>query len=198
METRTEYRYIQAPELRTSGGNTLVGYPAVFRQWSRDLGGFREQILPGAFTRSIKEDDVRANWGHDQQAMPLARNKSGSLLLSEDQIGLHAEIHLPPTAQARDIYESVKRGDTSSMSFAFYTRKDEWSRGGHERTLLDVSLVDVAIVNVGAYEGATISARSLGLPETAEILSYPGITPLPVSEEERERLRLRCELLRRL
>lgn len=198
MEPKREYRFLESPELRASAGNVLDGHAAVFHQLSKDLGGYREKILPGAFSRSILEDNVIANWNHDQQAIPLARNKSGTLELSEDEVGLRTIIHLPDTALARDIYQSVKRKDTTSMSFAFFTRKDSWSANGSQRTLIEASLVDVAIVNTPAYAGAQVAARSLGLPETFEVLSYPGITSLPVSDEEIARLRLRVALLRRL
>jgi hypothetical protein len=49
-----------------------------------------------------------------------------------------------------------------------------------------------------AYPQTSIEARSLGLPAGVEIGTYTGITPTPVSDEERERLRLRVEFLRRL
>ena len=41
-------------EIRAAGdGLEFRGYAAVFNTPSEDLGGFRETILPGAFTRSI-------------------------------------------------------------------------------------------------------------------------------------------------
>lgn len=200
METRKEFRFLEQPELRASAGNILEGHAAVFNQWSRNLGGFREKILPGAFARSILQDNVIALWAHDQQSIPLARNKSGSLELSEDSIGLRSVIHLPDTSFAKDLYTSVKRGDIASMSFAFLTKKDSWSAGGSERTLHEAQLVDVSVVNVGAYEAASVSARSLGpgISSDDEILTYEGITPAPVSDEEKMRLQLRLDLLRRL
>jgi len=197
METR-EYRFLESPELRATAGNVLDGHAAVFNQWSKDLGGFREKILPGAFLRSIAEDNVVATFAHDQKIIPLARNKAGTLELSEDSVGLRSIIHLGDSAIARDVYQSVKRGDLASMSFAFFTKKESWNRSSTERTLIEASLVDVAVVATPAYDGATVSARSLGLPEASEVLIYSGITSLPVSDGERERLRLRVALLRRL
>lgn len=63
LERRTFVGAIQlrsAPAGSTSPG-TLVGYGAVFRQLSQDLGGFREQIAPGAFLDCLRTDDVRAS-----------------------------------------------------------------------------------------------------------------------------------------
>ncbi len=47
-----------------------------------------------------------------------------------------------------------------------------------------------------AYPATTAEARSVGLPSDSEVLVYAGV--MPVSDQERERLRLRLDLLRRL
>jgi HK97 family phage prohead protease len=49
----------------------------------------------------------------------LGRNKSGTLRLSVDGIGLRYEIDPPDTQAARDLIESLRRGDVSGSSFAF-------------------------------------------------------------------------------
>src|SRR5436190_5368915 len=75
--------------------NRLVGYAAVYNSLSADLGGFKERIKPGAFRSSVTGGtDIRALVDHDASKI-LGRTSSGTLRLSEDQVGLRIEIDLP-------------------------------------------------------------------------------------------------------
>src|SRR5689334_3189025 len=88
----------------------MVGHAAVFNTWT-DIGGyFRERILPGAFTRALKEDDVRSLFNHDANLI-LGRTKAGTLLLEEDPTGLLTQTFPPDTSYARDLAVSMERGD---------------------------------------------------------------------------------------
>jgi hypothetical protein len=84
------------------------------------------------------------------------------------------------------------------MSFGFAVTRDSWNPAHTERELLGIDLHEISFVARPAYPQTSIEARSLGLPAGVEIGTYTGITPTPVSDEERERLRLRVEFLRRL
>jgi HK97 family phage major capsid protein/HK97 family phage prohead protease len=173
----TETRSATA-DLHASGGKgrRLVGYAAVFDSMSKNLGGFREKISRGAFSRSISERaDVRALLNHDPNVV-LARTKSGTLKLSEDSTGLRCEILLPDTQTGKDLYSSVQRGDISEMSFGFRVPAggDTWERvqGESIRTLTDVDLHDVSICTYPAYASTTISARQIrGEPMNSELKS---------------------------
>lgn len=152
-------------ELRQEGdaAPAIVGYAAVFDSLSEDLGGFRERIKSGAFTRSIRDGaDVRAFVDHDPSKI-LGRNVAGTLRLKPNAKGLMVEIDPPDTQAARDIRESIKRGDVSGMSFAFLTRSDEWHMEDGEaiRELLDVDLHDVSVVTYPAYPATDVAVRSL-------------------------------------
>jgi phage head maturation protease len=111
---------------------------------------------------------------------------------------LRTTIRLPNTSLASDIYENVKVGNLTGFSFRFQARKDHWSNGGDRRELLDVQLSEISLVAFPCYPATSAEARSIGFPSDGEILVYAGVPPAPVSDEERERLRLRVELLRRL
>lgn len=155
-------------ELRAVGdgpGQQFTGYAAVFDSYSGVLwdwweGSFIEQIAPGAFAKTIQEADVRLLINHDANLL-LARNKAGTMTLTEDAKGLLVTADLAPTTIGQDIAISLQRGDINQMSFAFRVVKDEWStvptgplEGMPLRTLKEVSLQngDVSIVTYPAYE----------------------------------------------
>jgi phage head maturation protease len=99
---------------------------------------------------------------------------------------------------ARDLHESVKRGDISGMSFGFRMRKASWNASNTERTLHDVELLEISPTAFPAYRDTSVSARSLGLPSDSEAVVYSGIVEAPISDEEKMRLQLRVALLSRL
>jgi uncharacterized protein len=146
----------------TDGKAVMRGHAAVFNSTSADLGGFREQVAPGAFTRTLEQGaDVRALINHDPNLV-LGRSKAGTLRLSQDETGLAVEIDPPDTTYARDLMASMERGDIDQMSFTFRTVKDDWAQSpsGTMRTLLDVDLLDVSPVTYPAYAATDIAARS--------------------------------------
>jgi len=140
------------------GTGKLTGHAAVFNEIA-DLRFFRERISPGAFRESIKTDDVRALFNHDSNFV-LGRNTAGTLSMKEDKQGLAVEITPPDTQWARDLKESIRRGDISQMSFGFEVRKEEWDEEQELRTLNEVKLWDVSPVTFAAYEGTDIALRN--------------------------------------
>jgi len=144
----------------------IVGHAAVFNSLSNEFWGFREVVAPGAFADSIKEDDVRGLFNHDPNHV-LARNKSGTLTLAEDEKGLLYEIDPPDTQMARDLMVSIERGDVSQNSFAFTVLPDgeKWredANGTLIRTLTRVKLYDISVVTYPAYLETDVSLRSSG------------------------------------
>lgn len=148
-----------------SGGLKVVGYAAVFNE-EADIGGeFREVIAPGAFKNALKRgDDVVFLVNHE--GLPLARTRSGTLKLKEDEHGLYIETELDPTdPDVMRIKPKMERGDMDKMSFAFRIAPGGqiWDDDGDLplRTIHDVELGDVSIVNTPAYGGTEIALRSL-------------------------------------
>jgi len=143
------------------GEPRFVGYAAVFNELSEEFFGFREKVLPGAFVDSIGTDDVRMLFNHDPNYV-LARNKAGTLLLKEDSHGLYFEATPPNTQFAKDLLESVKRGDITQNSFGFMVenRSDwEWDEKESIRSLKKAKLLDVSIVTYPAYPQTSVSVR---------------------------------------
>jgi HK97 family phage prohead protease len=165
-----------APECRAiASGRTLKleGHAAVFNTRA-NLGQFQERIMPGAFKRALAaEQGVPFLWNHNKEKI-LGRTTAGTLRLKEDSKGLHYEVDLPNTEEARGYHESVRRGDVTGSSFAFNLQKgdDEWSEEQDEdrsfhalRTIRNVTnLVDCSAVTSPAYDGTDVSARNVEVP----------------------------------
>jgi HK97 family phage prohead protease len=170
-------------ELRTVGTEfALVGFAATYNSWSKDLGGFREQIAPGAFKRSIQQKaDVKALFNHAPDHI-LGRTKSGTLTLEDSPKGLRFRCQLDRNSQKhQDIHAAVLRGDIDECSFAFTVPKggDSWTEGIDPdtnqrisfRTLNDVDLIDCSVVTYPAYNETDAQARKQG----RQILSTHGL-----------------------
>lgn len=172
-----ERRYVTNEfTVRADGSRTVIeGHAAVFNRYSQNLGGFVEQVAPGAFAKTIAEADVRALFNHDA-SMVLGRNKAGTLRLAEDNVGLAYEIDVPGTQLGRDLAVSMERGDISQSSFSFRVvgpDGDDWSltdQGMPLRTLREVALYDVGPVTFPAYLDADsgVGKRALARFATPE------------------------------
>jgi HK97 family phage prohead protease len=169
-ERRTAYTTLELRE--ADDGHTLYGYAAVFDSPSEPMP-FVEYVKRGAFARTIQDGaDVRLLIDHE--GVPLARTKSGTLRLSEDERGLAVQADLDPAnPDAARVISAMRRGDLSQMSFAFRTIKDSWSDDRAVRELREVQLFDVSVVTFPAYEQtvAEIRGRLLRTDESAPTLN---------------------------
>jgi uncharacterized protein len=146
-------------ELREAGeGNVFTGYAALFDSPSEPMP-FTEYVRRGAFSKTLNDGaDVRLLIDHE--GVPLARTRSGTLLLQEDDRGLRVEATLDPmNPDAQRVMSAMRRGDLSQMSFAFRTIKDNFSADGMVRELREVQLFDVSVVTYPAYEDTIAELR---------------------------------------
>jgi len=140
----------------------IVGHAAVFNVVG-DGGFFREKIAPGAFSKSIERDDVRALFNHDPNFV-LGRNTAGTLTLREDEKGLWVEVDPPDTQFARDLKVSIQRGDISQMSFGFEIINEERQKGEEKEpdlyVIREAKLWDVSPVTYPFYKETDVSVHS--------------------------------------
>jgi len=152
---------IRAEIRADESGVSVAGYAAVFNE-EADIGGFfREVIVPGAFRDALGRDDVVFLVNHD--GLPLARTRSGTLRLSEDDKGLRMETLLDAEdPDVKAIAGKMRRGDLDKMSFAFRAVRQEWDETVEPplRRIFEVELFDVSIVTTPAYEGTSIAMRN--------------------------------------
>jgi len=150
----------------------ISGYAAVFNSRTSIGNFFDEVIKPGAFKNSINDDeaDIRALFNHDWDKV-LGRTKADTLSLSEDDKGLKFDLELPNTTYARDLAESMERGDIDQCSFGFVVTGEEWDYNQEPalRTITDVELYEISVVSIPAYEDTEASlVRSKDLDAKVE------------------------------
>lgn len=157
-------------EVRKSKGDgtTIRGIAAVFDSLSENLGGFREQIKPGAFDKTDMKD-VRGLFNHDTNFV-LGRTISKTVRLKQTKRGLEYEIDLPDTQTIRDlVLEPIKRGDIDQSSFGFIVGpgNDSWDEDSEGRLVRTINaidqLFDVSPVTFPAYAEASVAVRSRDL-----------------------------------
>lgn len=137
----------------------LEGYAAVFDS-AAVIGDFTETIAPGAFRASLGGRDILALVDHNP-SLVLGRTRSGALRLCEDSRGLVFSLDLPETSAARDVLALAERGDLGGMSFGFDVPAggDEWR--GDKRTLRNVNLHEISVVQSWpAYPETIVMARA--------------------------------------
>lgn len=155
-----------------SGKMIIEGYAAVFDEETLigdEEWGFYERIDKKAFDDANMKD-VPLKYNHSDSVPILARTRNKSLELKVDDKGLFIRAELLDTQDNIDMYKRIKAGLIDKMSFAFTVKKDaeEWEKGEiPKRTIKRFDrLFDVSVVDVPAYDGTSIYARSLEMCET--------------------------------
>jgi HK97 family phage major capsid protein/HK97 family phage prohead protease len=181
-ETRTVTADLR--DVRTEG-RTLTGHACLYGHESRDLGGYRETIQVGAFTDVLASDpDVYLSVNHSADRV-LARTRSGTLRLRDEQRGLAFEADLGDGPTAQDVREQVRRGDISGASFRFTVAPggDRWE--GERRTLTRIGeLIDLSLATTPAYDGPRVELRSAPEPTTETTSAIADTTTAGESREE--------------
>jgi len=148
-----------AIETRTTPQTTIDGKRlrgiVPYRTESRDLGGWREVIEPGALN-GAKLDDLIATVDH--VGIPIGRYPT-TLDVEDRDDGLHWTVSLPESRS--DLREAVERGDLRAGSWRMIVAPggDEW-RGDVRHITAIAELRDVAIVSAPAYPQAVTEYRS--------------------------------------
>lgn len=156
----SEVRSLEVPvEDLAVRGRRVEGYAARYGEESRDLGGWREVLEPGAFREVLASSpDVVATFNHEPSAL-LGRTTSGTLKLEDRSDGLWFSVELPDSPTGSTVREAVRRGDASGASFRFVVGRHRWA--GEVRHVEQVAeLRDVAVVVTPAYAGPRVELRA--------------------------------------
>lgn len=105
----------------------------------------------------------------DHAGRVFARTGNGTLQLGADDHGLWIEADLSTTASSRELYEEIKAGLITKMSWAFTVREESYNKDSHTRAILKIKKVyDVSAVSYPANPDTEIAARSFCAGVAAE------------------------------
>lgn len=165
------------------GKDAFRGHAAVFNRKANIGGYFLEEVAPEAFNKTIKEADVRLLMNHNPDLV-MARNRSGTLRLSVDDVGLVSDADLDRRqTYTNDAAIAMERGDVNQMSFGFRVVADDWDYDSHDlplRTIREAELFDVSLVTYPAYVETDAALRS----EAFDLVA----TKLGLTDEQRSEL----------
>ena len=142
----------------------ITGTPIVFGQ-PTDIGGWFEEVIePGAISQDILRD-VAFFYNHDLHSKPLARTRTGKLILTVNDHGVDMEAHVNrDRTDVNDLYLAIQDGDIDGMSFMFRVSIETWEREDTDyplRRIQEIGYVqEVSAVNYPAYQGTSINARA--------------------------------------
>lgn len=184
LEQGREYRNTFAIEVRAAeeakeNDYTVKGYATTFNEpyLLYDWGDYKvyEQIDARAFDDCDMNDVIMQ---YDHSGRVFARTSNETLQLRTDSHGLYIEADLGGTEAGRALYEEIKGGYTTKMSFGFIVAEDkrevindrENKVTTVNRTITKISkLFDVSAVSLPANDGTDISARKFGEGVIAEL-----------------------------
>ena len=174
-----QFRAKEDEDFKVEGYATTFDDPYVMMEY--DGIKYMEQIDRKALDEADMSDVI---FLYNHEGMVFARQSNSTLELTIEDKGLHVVADLSLTEESRKMYESIKAGLVTQMSWAFRVEEDAYNEKTHTRTILKVAKVyDVSAVSIPANPNTDISARSY----------FDGVI-----EEERRRDLARQEAIERI
>ena len=173
-----------AQEKRIDTDFYVEGYATTFDRpyllYEYDGNKYYERIARNALV-GADMSDVIMQYNHDGKV--LARLSNGTLGVEADNNGLFTFADLSKSRAAQDMFEEIKNGLITKMSWAFRVTEDSYDRETRTRTILKIAKVyDVSAVSIPANGDTDISARSY----------FDGV----IEKEQQERLERRKQILK--
>lgn len=156
-----------------------------------------EQVAPDAFNSADMSDIIMQ---YDHQGRVFARTSNNTLNVGIDEKGLAIEANLGGTDIGRQLYEEIRGGYTTKMSYAYKVSDSDWTESRDEsgktvelRTIKGISKVyDVSAVSLPANDGTSISVRNL----SDGVIEQVKAERLKALELERRKLQTKLKLRR--
>ena len=178
-----EYRIINAKAMEVreeqDGRKVVEGYATTFNEEYKLWGDARYQVLESVDGNAFKDTDMSdVIMQYDHEGRVFARTSNGTLKLEADSHGLKITADLGGTEQGRQLYEEIKGGYTTKMSFGFRVKtaermieEDEVTGNVtvHRKITAIEKLYDVSAVSLPANDATEISARNIGEGVIADV-----------------------------
>ena len=175
MKNDREYRSLVLAAIEPVAEEKVVeGYASTFDQpyllYEDADAQVWEQVSRDAFNETDMEDVI---FQYDHEGRVFARKSNGTLTVEPDEQGLLIRADLGGTTIGRQLYEEIRGGYTSKMSFGFTVPDDgsSWTNepleDGRRKVLRTITrvgkLYDVSAVSLPANPNTAISARTKDL-----------------------------------
>lgn len=202
MKNDREYRDMTM-EIRSAdmdGDRMIVqGYASTFDSpytlYEDEYWRFDEIVDRKAFDNTDMSDVIMQ---YDHEGRVFARITNGTLEVSPDEVGLLVVANLEGTELGRQLYEEIKGGYTTKMSFGFTVdgqeRTETKTEDGKDLTVRTITsirkLYDVSAVSIPANDGTSISIRNLANGEIERIKAER------LEEEKRNKQKQRIRIIK--
>ena len=177
----------------------VQGYASVFNHpydlWQDSEFVFREQVDSVAFDEADMSDVI---FQYNHEGRVFARTKNDTLKVGPDDKGLAIEADLGGTDIGNQLYQEIKGGYTTQMSYGYTVKEDSWEESKLEdgrtlelRTIKRIGKVyDVSAVSIPANDATTISVRNL----SDGVIEQVKAERLKALELERRKLKTKIKL----
>ncbi|QUY65736.1 HK97 family phage prohead protease [Helcococcus kunzii] len=194
LENR-QFRLMQPLQVRQAEENAesdflVTGYamkydPYLF--YENEEGKVYEEFKREAFKNADMSDIIML---YDHQGRVFARTSNGTLKVGFDDIGMWIKADLSSNQASRDLYEDIKKGLVTKMSWSF--RFGEYHFDKSTRTIVHDSIkkvYDVSAVGIPANNDTNINARKFvdGVINEFETERFQ-------EQEKRKKLQLKIKL----
>ena len=190
---------IEQPTEEQEQRKIVQGYASVFNHpytlWEDDEFVVQEEVDARAFDDADLSDVI---FQYNHEGRVFARTKNETLEVGPDEKGLSILAYLGGTDIGQQLYQEIKGGYTTQMSYGYTVRDSVWNESVLEdgrilekRTITAISKVyDVSAVSIPANDATSISVRNLSDGVINEIKAER----LKSLELERRRMQLKLRL----
>lgn len=190
---------IEQPTEEQEQRKIVQGYASVFNHpytlWEDEEFVVQEEVDARAFDEADLSDVI---FQYNHEGRVFARTKNETLVVGPDEKGLSILADLGGTDIGQQLYQEIKGGYTTQMSYGYTVRDSVWDESVLEdgrilekRTITAISKVyDVSAVSIPANDATSISVRNLSDGVIKEIKAER----LKSLELERRRMQLKLRL----